>query len=112
MKTIVFRKEVSTSWNESRKPILISIPVTITPAIGHVVRAVQAGLQAFPQRTAVLVNSDGRSADDDGCVDRTMIDDFNPSCSITGRTGPKIVTPYDGIPGEAPFAPSSRLLRP
>lgn len=105
MKTIVFRKEVQYQLERIKKAdILVGIPsYNNARTIGHVVRAVQAGLaKYFPQQTAVLVNSDGGSVDGTmDVVDRTTIDDFQ-SILLHHRVEPvqKIVTPYDGIPGK------------
>lgn len=71
--------------------------------IGHVVRAVQAGLaKYFPDKKAVLINSDGGSTD--GTVEvvrNTSIEDFG-SILLSHKAEPffKIVTPYQGIPGK------------
>jgi glycosyltransferase involved in cell wall biosynthesis len=68
-----------------------------------VVRAVQAGVaKYFPDKKAVLINSDGGSNDGTmEVVDRTIIEDFNPLL-ISQRKDifPKIVAPYHGIPGK------------
>jgi glycosyltransferase involved in cell wall biosynthesis len=67
------------------------------------VRAVQAGLaKYFPDRKAVLVNSDGGSTDNTmGIVRDTTIEDFQ-SILLHHRVTPvfKIATPYRGIPGK------------
>ena len=60
--------------------IVIGIPsFNNARTIGHVVRAVQAGLaKYFPEQRAILVNSDGGSSD--GTMDvvhRTSVEDFN-----------------------------------
>ena len=84
--------------------ILIGIPsYNNARTIGHVVRAVMAGLaKYFPNVKAVMVNSDGGSTD--GTQDevrRVQIEDFktiltsHPVYPIQ-----KIVTPYHGIPGK------------
>ncbi len=84
--------------------ILIGVPSYNNAAtIGHVVRAVQAGLaKYFPQRKAVIVNSDGGSLDGTTqVVEDTTIEDFQ-SILLHHRVEPamKIVTPYSGIPGK------------
>lgn len=67
------------------------------------VRAVQAGLaKYFPDRKAILVNSDGGSSDGTmDVVDKVAIEDFQPLL-ISQRENllSKIVTPYHGIPGK------------
>jgi glycosyltransferase involved in cell wall biosynthesis len=84
--------------------ILIGIPsYNNAGTIGHVVRAVMAGLaKYFPNVRAVMVNSDGGSTD--GTQDevrRVQIEDFktiltsHPVYPIQ-----KIVTPYHGVPGK------------
>ena len=84
--------------------ILVGIPsYNNARTIGHVVRAVQAGLaKYFPDRKAVIVNSDGGSID--GTVEivkNTMIDDFG-SVLLRHRGEPAITlsVPYHGIPGK------------
>jgi glycosyltransferase involved in cell wall biosynthesis len=104
-KTVVFRKEVQQQLERIKSAdILIGIPsYNNARTIGHVVRAVQAGLAKYfgPQK-AVIVNSDGGSAD--GTMDvvhSTSIEDFQ-SILLHHRVEPamKIVTPYSGIPGK------------
>src|SRR5512143_4102680 len=59
--------------------ILVGIPsYNNARTIGHVVRAVQAGLaKYFPDRKAVLVDSDGGSADGTmDVVNRTVIENY------------------------------------
>ncbi len=83
--------------------ILVGIPsYNNTKTIGHVVRAVSAGLaKYFPEAKSVLVNSDGGSLDGtpqalaDAGVDLQGI-------FIAHRVNPvhKISTPYHGIPGK------------
>jgi glycosyltransferase involved in cell wall biosynthesis len=84
--------------------ILVGIPsYNNARSIGHVVRAVQAGLaKYFPERKTVLVNSDGGSTD--GTMDvvhDTAIDDFR-SILLSHRVESfsKIAIPYHGIPGK------------
>lgn len=84
--------------------ILIGIPsYNNARTIGHVVRAVQAGLHKyFPERKAVLVNSDGGSVDGTGDVVRqTAVADLAALFS-QHRTIPlqRLATPYHGIPGK------------
>ncbi len=71
--------------------------------IGHVVRAVQAGLaKYFPEMRAVIVNADGGSTDGTvSAFDEAMIEDFE-SLFIPHRVGTfhKIYTPYHGVPGK------------
>ncbi len=84
--------------------IVVGIPsFNNARTIGHVVRAVQAGLgKYFPDRRAVLVNSDGGSSD--GTTDmvrNTSIEDFS-AILLHHRVAPisKIAFPYSGIPGK------------
>ena len=84
--------------------ILIGIPsYNNARTIGHVVRAVMAGLaKYFPNVKAVMVNSDGGSTD--GTQDevrRVQIEDFR-TILTSHPVNPiqKIVTPYHGIPGK------------
>ncbi len=84
--------------------ILIGIPsYNNARTIGHVVRAVMAGLaKYFPGARAVMVNSDGGSTD--GTQDevrRVQIEDFKTILtSHPVHPVSKIVTPYHGIPGK------------
>lgn len=67
------------------------------------VRAAQAGVvKYFPDKKAVLINSDGGSSDGTmEVVERTIIEDFN-TLLISQRKDifSKIVAPYHGIPGK------------
>lgn len=71
--------------------------------IGHVVRAVQAGLaKYFPTYRAVIVNSDGGSSDSTmEVVKQTSVEDFS-AILLHHRIEPisKIAFPYSGIPGK------------
>lgn len=84
--------------------IIIGIPsYNNARTIGHVVKAVQAGLaKYFPEKKSVLINSDGGSTD--GTMDivkNTVIEDMQ-SILVRHSTGPflKIAMPYHGIPGK------------
>lgn len=70
--------------------------------IGHVVRAISAGLaKYFPGARSVVVNSDGGSSDGTPeAVARTGVD--YGAMLISDRQSPlhKIITPYHGIPGK------------
>ncbi|PKO63427.1 MAG: glycosyl transferase family 2 [Betaproteobacteria bacterium HGW-Betaproteobacteria-17] len=84
--------------------IVVGIPsFNNAKTIGHVVRAVQAGLaKYFPARKAVIVNSDGGSSDGTmDIVENTSIEDFN-AILLHHRVEPisKIAFPYSGIPGK------------
>lgn len=84
--------------------ILIGVPsYNNSRTIGHVVRAVIAGLaKYFPGARAVLFNSDGGSTD--GTQDevrKVQIEDFKTILtSHPVHPVQKIVTPYHGIPGK------------
>lgn len=83
--------------------LLVGIPSYNNAAtIGHVVRAVSAGLaKYFPRSRAVLVNSDGGSTDGTReVVARTVLD--HGAVLISEHQSPlqKIITPYHGIPGK------------
>src|SRR4030042_5660541 len=84
--------------------ILIVIPsYNNARTIGHVVRAVMAGLAKYlPRAKAVLVNSDGGSTDGtEEEVKRVQIEDFKTILtSHPVHPLSKIVTPYHGIPGK------------
>ncbi len=84
--------------------IVIGIPsFNSARTIGHVVRAVQAGLaKYFPEHTAVIVNSDGGSSDGTmEVVHNTSIVDFG-TILLHHRIEPvlKMAFPYSGIPGK------------
>jgi glucosylglycerate synthase len=102
---IVLREEVR-SWLETvgRADILVGIPsYNNARTIGHVVRAVQAGLaKYFPECTAVLVNSDGGSSDGTcDVVEQAAVDDLQ-QILIPQRVPAffKTATRYRGIPGK------------
>ncbi len=105
MATILERKEVKEQLRRIKSAdIVVGIPsYNNARTISHVVKAVQAGLaKYFPDRKAVLVNSDGGSID--GTIDvvnKTGIEDFQ-SILLYHRVEPffKISTPYIGIPGK------------
>lgn len=105
MNSIILNKDIQERLDVIKEAdILIGIPsYNNARTIGHVVRAVQAGLaKYFPDKKAVLVNSDGGSTD--GTVDvvkQITVEDFQ-SILIHHRVGPffKITTPYHGIPGK------------
>ncbi len=83
--------------------ILVGIPSYNNAAtVGHVVRAVSAGLaKYFPKERAVLVNSDGGSSDDTtDIVTRTAVDHRHLLIADRQSVLHRIVTPYHGIPGK------------
>src|SRR5512141_8851 len=91
--------------NLGRVDLLVGIPsFNNARTIGHVVRAVVAGLaRHFPDAKAVLVNSDGGSTDRTReVVERTEVGSLAEvlvDAVPTGATA-RIVTPYHGIPGK------------
>ena len=89
------------SVNEAE--ILVGIPsYNNADTIGHVVRAVSAGLaKYFPGRRAVLVNSDGGSSDGTSEAVSQAVVDYG-AMLISDHQNPlqKIITPYHGIPGK------------
>lgn len=102
--TVVLRKEVRERIEEiGEADILVGIPsYNNASTIGHVVRAVQAGLSKyFPDLKSVLVDSDGGSTDGTMEVVENTSVDLN-SILLQHRVGSlfKIVTPYQGIPGK------------
>ncbi len=105
MPTILERKEVLEQIGKIKTAdIVVGIPsFNNAGTIGHVVRAVQAGLaKYFPGKKSVLVNSDGGSKDDTLAVVRnTSIEDY-ASILLHHRVEPvfKIATSYSGIPGK------------
>ncbi len=105
MATIVQRREVKDFIDQvGSSDIVIGIPsYNNARTIGHVVRAVQAGLaKYFPDRKSVLVNSDGGSRDGTMDVVRgTRIED-QTALLLHHRVDPVpvIATPYAGMPGK------------
>ena len=105
MTTAALRTEVHDQLESiGQADIIVGIPsYNNANTIGHVVRAIQAGLaKYFPDNKAVIVNSDGGSSD--GTMDvvrNTSIDDFN-AILLHHRVQPvsKISFPYSGIPGK------------
>ncbi|OPY02399.1 MAG: hypothetical protein A4E61_01333 [Syntrophorhabdus sp. PtaB.Bin184] len=103
--TVIKREDIHARLTEIGKAdILVGIPsYNNARSIGHVVRAVQAGLaKYFPEKKTVLVNSDGGSTD--GTMDvvhDTAIDDFR-SILLSHRVESfsKLAIPYHGIPGK------------
>src|SRR4030066_787431 len=98
--------------------LLVGIPsYNNVRAIGHVVRAVTAGLAKYFAKTkAVLVNSDGGSTDGtQEEVRRVQIEDYK-TILTSHPVSPvhKIVTPYHGIPGKGsafrPIFEAARIL--
>jgi hypothetical protein len=83
--------------------ILVGIPsYNNADTIGHVVKAVSAGLaKYFPDRRAVLINSDGGSSDGTPeAVSRAVVDFGALLISDRQSLLQKIITPYHGIPGK------------
>jgi glucosylglycerate synthase len=85
--------------------IIVGIPsFNSAKTIGHVVRAVEAGLSKyFPDRRSLLVNSDGGSSDGTmEVVRQANVDLDSVLLDHRNRSGGfhKLVTPYDGIPGK------------
>ncbi len=105
MSTIASRKEVSAQLARIKTAeILVGIPsYNNARTIGHVVRAVQAGLaKYFPDRKAAIVDSDGGSTDGTMEIARNaVIEDFQ-SILLYHRSEPafKMAIPYHGVPGK------------
>ncbi len=105
MNTIMLRKEVVEQLaGMGHADIVIGIPsFNNERTIGHVVRAVQAGLaKYFPDRKSVLVNSDGGSSDRTMEIVRSTTIEDRASILLHHRIDPvqTIATPYEGIPGK------------
>jgi glycosyltransferase involved in cell wall biosynthesis len=105
MNDITFRTEVHEQLGKiGAADIIVGIPsFNNARTIGHVVRAVQAGLaNYFPSHRAVIVNSDGGSSDGTTeVVQNASIEDFS-AILLHHRVEPisKIAFPYEGIPGK------------
>jgi hypothetical protein len=85
--------------------LLVGIPsFNNARTIGHVVRAVVAGIaRHFPDAKAVLVNSDGGSTDRTReIVERTEVGDLTEILvdAVPTTQTTRIVTPYHGLPGK------------
>ncbi|MBS4098561.1 MAG: cell wall biosynthesis glycosyltransferase [Sulfuricella sp.] len=105
MSETILRQEVREQIDQiSHADLVVGIPsFNSARTIGHVVRAVQAGLaKYFPDQRAVIVNSDGGSSDGTMDVVRaSSIEDYR-AILLHHRVEPisKIVFPYSGIPGK------------
>lgn len=105
MNNVILRKEIQDKLSDIKEAdILVGIPsFNNARTIGHVVRAVHAGFgKYFPDKKAVLINSDGGSTDGTmEVVQNTTIDDLQ-SIHLHHRVDSvlKIATPYHGIPGK------------
>lgn len=102
--TVSLSEETEARLSEiGRTDLLVGIPsYNNAGTIGHVVRAVSAGLaKYFPDRRAVLVNSDGGSLDGTTDVVARSVVDYG-ALLISDRQSrlQKIITPYQGIPGK------------
>lgn len=105
MKTILQRKEVREHVEKVQSAdILVGIPsYNNARTIGHVVRAVQAGLaKYFPELKAVIVDSDGGSSDGTADIVRTAVVEDYRSMLIHHRNMQAftLAFPYHGIPGK------------
>jgi glycosyltransferase involved in cell wall biosynthesis len=105
MKTAILRKEIREQLDGIQTAdILVGIPsFNNARTIGHVVRAVQAGLaKYFPDQKAVIMDSDGGSTDNTIEIARSAtVEDFQ-AILLQHRVAPlfKLATPYSGIPGK------------
>lgn len=105
MDTVAFRSEIHGQIEKlGSADIVVGIPsFNNARTIGHVVRAVQAGLaKYFPEHRAVIVNSDGGSSDSTTeVVQQASVEDFG-AILLHHRIEPisKIAFPYSGIPGK------------
>lgn len=89
--------------NNGGVDIVVGIPsYNNARTIGHVVRAVDAGLaKYFPDKKAVIVNSDGGSKDGTSeIIKNTTIDHNALLIQHPLSMAHRITTPYHGIPGK------------
>ena len=105
MKKVTLRREVIEQLDGIKDvDILVGIPsFNNARTIGHVVRAVQAGLaKYFPGQKAALVNSDGGSKDGTMDVVRSTRLDDQATILVHHRIDPVpvITTAYEGLPGK------------
>ena len=101
---IILREEIHDAIARIQEAdILVGIPsFNNANTIGHVVKAVQAGLaKYFPDMKSIVVNSDGGSTDGTMEVVRNTVVDSD-SVLLRHRAEPvfKVATPYNGIPGK------------
>jgi glycosyltransferase involved in cell wall biosynthesis len=97
---------------EAKEQVLATVPTDIvvgipsynnSPTIGHVVQAAHAGLlKYFPERRALIVNSDGGSADG---TRQAVLESRLDTQSLLLVTHPlhpvnRLSTPYHGLPGK------------
>ena len=87
-----------------RADLVVGIPsYNNARTIGHVVRAVMAGLaKYFPNHTAVIINSDGGSKDGTPEIVRQVTLGDYRTVLATHPTHPirRLTTPYHGVPGK------------
>jgi glycosyltransferase involved in cell wall biosynthesis len=104
MDTPVLKENVQEKLSEIKDTdILVGIPsFNNAKTIGHVVMAAQAGLaRYFPDKKAVIINSDGGSTDGTtDVVQKATIEDFHSIFVTQHKPFLKITTPYHGIPGK------------
>ncbi|HEY4485905.1 MAG TPA: glycosyl transferase family 2 [Nitrospiria bacterium] len=100
----MIREEIKSQIGQiGRADILVGIPsYNNHRTIGHVVRAISAGLaKYFPDAGAVLVNSDGGSSDGTPqAVAEAGVDLQSILVAHRVNVPHKITTPYHGIPGK------------
>jgi glycosyltransferase involved in cell wall biosynthesis len=102
---VPLEREVAARLDEiGEVDLLVGIPsYNSARTIGHVVRAVTAGFaKYFPERRALIVNSDGGSRDGTPAVVASA-DFATPAAILVSHPLTpvhKIVTPYHGIPGK------------
>jgi len=105
MNGITTRKDISEQLERIKAAdVLVGIPsFNNARTIGHVVRAVQAGLaKYFPDRKAVIVDSDGGSTDGTAeLVQNAVIENYQ-AILLHHRVEPvfKMAVPYHGIAGK------------
>lgn len=105
MESVSFTPEVEQTLREIGKAdLVVGIPsFNNARTIGHVVRAVTAGLaKYFPDRPAVVVNSDGGSTDGTpDIVRQAALSDYRTVLAAHPLYPVhRLTTPYHGIPGK------------
>ena len=105
MKTSILRPEVLARLEEiGRFDLVVGIPsFNNAHTIGHVVRAVTAGLaKYFPDTRPLLVNSDGgsRDATTDIVAQEGMLSPARILVARPTRPLDKVITAYQGLPGK------------
>ena len=105
LKETILSPEVLLQIEKIKKTdIVVGIPsYNNARTIGHVIRAVSAGLaKYFPDLGSLIVNSDGGSSDETATIVQQSVIEDPRTIMLSHSLTPiqKIITPYHGIPGK------------